>query len=305
MELASSLHTPLLITCWRRPQHLQRLLRQLSNHRPASLYLFCDGFVEKDIETNNLVGEVRNTFHSYVDWKCNIHTLFPPVNHGCQKGVTLALNWFFSNVDRGIVLEDDCSILPGFLEYCTELLKLYSSNHHISTISASNFVKPPSYLKSSYYFSRYTHCWGWASWARAWEEYDHELTLFNTLGKDGILRFFENKREGTYWYNLFRKAYLTKEVSSWALPRFLSSLYYQRLAILPSGSSLVVNDGYGTGSTHHKRGSSHLYISPNTIQSPLIHPSQLLREANIDTLYFENLLSKSPVRRLSRKVRTL
>ncbi len=48
-------------------------------------------------------------------------------------------------------------------------------------ISGDNFQFERRYNDHSYYFSRYFHCWGWASWQRAWRHYDVHMKLWTQI----------------------------------------------------------------------------------------------------------------------------
>jgi hypothetical protein len=42
-------------------------------------------------------------------------------------------------------------------------------------ISGNNFQNGASRTPDSYYFSQLTHCWGWATWRRAWRHFDFAM----------------------------------------------------------------------------------------------------------------------------------
>ena len=39
-------------------------------------------------------------------------------------------------------------------------------------------LSPKARLQEDYFFSKYNHIWGWASWARAWRKYELESSDF-------------------------------------------------------------------------------------------------------------------------------
>ena len=54
--------------------------------------------------------------YEYIDWDCEVHTLFHPNNLGCKYAMHEAIQWFFSEEAYGIVLEDDIPCRPVFTD---------------------------------------------------------------------------------------------------------------------------------------------------------------------------------------------
>jgi len=104
-----------------------------------------------------------------VDWDCEVHTLFRDQNLGCGLGPSSAITWFFENVEEGIILEDDCVPVESFFEFCELLLDYYRNIPKVMHISGNNFQDGRKRGSGSYYFSRFTHNTGWATWRRAWQ----------------------------------------------------------------------------------------------------------------------------------------
>ena len=58
----------------------------------------------KDQATSDLAREAALR----IDWQCEVTTRFLDANLGCRKAVSSAIDWFFDEVEEGIILEDDC-----------------------------------------------------------------------------------------------------------------------------------------------------------------------------------------------------
>lgn len=100
---------PILFMIFKRPDTTARIFEAIRAARPSKLFIAADpprpnipGEAEKCAATREAV---RN-----IDWPCDVKTLFREQNLGCGKAVAGALEWFFSQVEEGIILEDD--ILP-------------------------------------------------------------------------------------------------------------------------------------------------------------------------------------------------
>ncbi|MEO8165112.1 MAG: glycosyltransferase family 2 protein, partial [Betaproteobacteria bacterium] len=164
---------PVLIVGFNRPHTTTRVLESLRAAKPARVFFAVDGPRPDAVEDASRVDKVQSLV-SLIDWDCEVQTLFRSNNLGCKLGVSSAISWFFQQVDAGIILEDDCIAHPSFFPYVRELLGRYAVDERLLMISGNNFQADRRKPADSYYFSRYAHIWGWATWRRAWQHYDHE-----------------------------------------------------------------------------------------------------------------------------------
>ena len=84
-----------------------------------------------------------------------------------QKCCINAINWFFKHEEKGIILEEDCLPNNSFY-FCEKMLLRYESNIRVGCITGVNFQGNRKVSKYSNYFSKYNHCWGWATWRESW-----------------------------------------------------------------------------------------------------------------------------------------
>ena len=84
-------------------------------------------------------------------------------------------------------MEDDCVPSKDFFKFCNLLLEKYKNDNRISQISGNNFLNFKKYKRrnlDSYFFSKLTSSWGWATWKNRWEFcYDSELSLWPKIKK--------------------------------------------------------------------------------------------------------------------------
>jgi radical SAM mobile pair protein B len=73
-----------------------------------------------------------------------------------------------------IILEDDVVPVPEFFRYCEEMLKLYENDERVMMISGTNLIRDHK-IDAPYTFSCFSSIWGWATWARAWKDYDVDV----------------------------------------------------------------------------------------------------------------------------------
>ena len=169
------LKTPILLIIFNRPDTTQQVFNAIRQAQPRQLFVAADGPREdKDGEAEKC--QRTREIVKQVDWDCEVRTLFQEKNLGCGLGPVTAINWFFENAEEGIILEDDCLPHPGFFVFCETLLDYYRDNEKIMHISGNNFQYGRKRGNASYYFSTYTHNWGWATWRRAWKHFDFYCT---------------------------------------------------------------------------------------------------------------------------------
>ena len=154
---------PVLLIAWKRPKHLKKVIESLRLYRPSKIYFACDG-PREELEEKIKVEKTRAIIDNEINWPCKIYKLIRERNKGCKLAVSEAISWFFSENDEGIILEDDCVPNPFFYNYCEELLNKYRNNKSIISVSGNNFQEGNLIGDGSYYLSKYTHIWGWATW---------------------------------------------------------------------------------------------------------------------------------------------
>jgi FkbM family methyltransferase len=239
-----------------------------------------------------------------VDWRCEVRTLFRESNLGCRVGVSTAIDWFFSQETEGIILEDDCLPDPSFFQYASELLEKYRPDPRVMAIGAQHYPGQSYRPDFSYYFSRYSLCWGWATWRRAWLQYEGNMDLWPTLrSTDWLLDIGGGSRTfRRYWTKIFDRVH-ANEIDSWAYRWTFSCWRQQGLTALPT-HNLVRNIGFDTNATHTSNAKDPLASLPlETMRSPLNHPSGVVRDSRADhyigTRYYRIGLRRLVVQKLA------
>jgi len=207
-------------------------------------------------------------------------------NLGCKNSNLQALNWFFKNELEGIIIEDDCLIDKNFFYFCKIILQKYKDNKKVFCISGSNFQKK-KISEDSYYFSKYNHCWGWATWRDRWEKNDGSIKFWPKFKKTSVWKnLHDDIVELKYWNKIFDKVYLNK-IDSWAYPWTLSVWKNQGITVTPN-SNLVTNIGFGADSTHNIFSDKKIkYLNKSKFRKYLLHPKLIKINRNADRYVFE------------------
>ncbi|MEX2150264.1 MAG: hypothetical protein WD793_08605 [Steroidobacteraceae bacterium] len=281
---------PVLLVAFNRPDTTQRVLETLRAALPAKVYFAVDGPRQDRAGDADAVQRVRD-LACRMDWGCEVRTLFAEGNLGCKVAVSRAISWFFSEVDAGIILEDDCIAHPSFFPFAAALLERYRDDERVVMISGDNFQQGRRRAAYSYYFSRYTHIWGWATWRRAWRLYDHGMASWPELRDRGwLMEVLRDRAAVDYWTRVFDETHAERN-SSWAYRWMFSAWSQSGLSVLPR-VNLVSNIGFGERATHTRNRQAPLSaLGLEAMAFPLAHPPHVVRDAQADDFSQRTLFS--------------
>jgi hypothetical protein len=281
--------TPVAYFVFRRPHHTRESFAAIRAYRPAQLFIIADGPRSLYAEDIDLCKEVR-TIVAEVDWPCEVYKNFAEINLGCGKRVSSGLDWVFSEVDRCIILEDDCVASSDFFVFCEELLERYDKNETIWVVSGNSYQAQHRRGDYSYFFSKYPELWGWATWRRAWTNYKFDLSFLEEwLTSDRWSKCFPVPSEKAYWLNCFENV-LSGNVDTWDYQWVGCVLYGGGLSATPN-ANLVKNIGFDNLATHTLDASQDMFAGHEiTSLGKLTHPPLVEADKAADTYYREKLL---------------
>ncbi len=281
----NSADPPLLLIAWRRPHTLRQVIDAIRPVAPTRLYVACDGPNPERSGEAEKVAATRAVIEHEIDWPCQIERLYSDENQGCRLGVSRAITWFFEQVEEGIILEDDCVPHPDFFPYCTTLLERYRHDTRVWCISGNNFQNGQWRGDGSYYFSRYNHCWGWASWRRCWLHYDAELSQWPALRDSGLMEaIFDDPLERIYWSGIWQQLIDAGQPDTWDYQWTFTSIVNGGLATLPN-CNLVGNVGFGPDGTHTTTVADP-FLADQAL-GEVVHPQFILRDNAADHYTFD------------------
>lgn len=282
MTAQAQLETPVALFLFNRPDRARRILERIRTARPRRLFLVADGprtpEQEPDCERARAVAEL-------VDWPCEVTTDFAPENLGLRRRIPSGIDGVFRQVERAILLEDDCLPDPSFFPYCQELLERYAEDDRVMHVAGSQLLRNPPSRRASYHFSRYVHVWGWATWRRAWRRYDGALRDWHALPRDQreerLRAWFGEEDERRYWRYVWDDSYAE---DNWSAQWSFACISREGLAITPN-HNLISNIGFGGDATNAK--ADPLGIAERPLEGmsfPLSHPSPIAADAEVDAL---------------------
>jgi hypothetical protein len=281
------LRTAILLIIFNRPSTTIQVFKKIRQAKPLRLYVASDGPRVGHASDKENVIKTREII-TKIDWPCEVKTLFRDKNLGCKKAVSGAITWFFENEEQGIVLEDDCVPHLDFFTFCENLLERYAKDVRVSVITGNNFQNGKWRGDASYYFSKYPHCWGWATWRRAWNYYQEDLKFWPEWSNSkALFKYVSDKVERKYWQKIFDLVYAKKFDSTWDYTWVANIWYKNGLTVTPN-VNLVSNIGYGENATHTHNKNSTLFNMLAMELSHIIHPKQIIIDAEADRFAFDN-----------------
>ena len=250
--------TPILLITFNRPTHTRRVLECILEARPQELYVFQDGAragnendVQKCAEVRQTIEELWNNYISNAkEHESTLYRYYSDTNLGCGKGPATGISWFFSQVERGIVMEDDCLAHPDFFGYCEELLAKYQDDEQVQFINATLYHNH-WHCDASYGFSHYMVTGAWAAWRRSWQGFDLDLPSLNARKfRRQVYSLTDNRAEADWWYYKVLEIQQDKKKKSyWDYQMQILLFLYNALTIHPA-ANLISNIGFDAEGTH-------------------------------------------------------
>lgn len=290
------MNTPVALFLFNRPDRARRVLERIRGARPRQLFLVGDGprsaQEEGQCERARAVTEL-------VDWPCELVTDFADRNLGLRRRIPSGIDGVLSEVDRAILLEDDCLPHPSFFPYCEALLDRYADDERVMHVAGSQLLREQPNAGASYHFSRYVHIWGWATWRRAWRHYEGSLEEWDALRRRRrearLRRWFSTEDERNYWRYVWDNF---GAGTNWSAQWSYACIARGALAITPN-RNMISNVGFGEDATNAKEDPLGIANRPlEGVSFPLSHPGSIEADAEADaaTSHLFRIVMPAPTR---------
>lgn len=282
--------SPILLLLFNRLEHSKLVFEEVRNAKPTKLYIAIDGPRPNNEEDKVKINLIKDFILSNIDWDCNVKTLFRDSNLGCKNAVSSAITWFFEHEIKGIILEDDCLPLNSFFSFCDELLTKYENDERVRHISGVNFLNSNIEITESYYFSKFTHVWGWASWKRVWKDYSKDILKDYDLNKfSKIYNIYPDRKICNAIINELKRVQSNK-LNTWDYQYLFLNFMNNGLSIIPK-HSLVKNIGFDIESTHTHSNAYNMRALNNI--NHISHPIDMIPNIDYDLLSLSDIFNTS------------
>jgi hypothetical protein len=244
-------YAPIVVFVYNRAEVTLKTLESIARNREAAeseMIIFADG--PKDTATSaqqQAIAEVRKAIRSK-EWCKTITIVESPVNKGLANSVIDGSTQVINQYGRMIAVEDDVIVSPFFLQYMNEGLEKYQNEQRVITLGSWNYYydNPPA----DTYFIRLPDTIAWASWKRAWDNFETDTQkIYQQLKDRNLLDKFN--LDGRFPYENMIRQQLEGKVNSWAIRLTANALLNDQLSLYPA-VSLSKHIGFGVDSTHVK-----------------------------------------------------
>ena len=302
--MSNSLKTPVVFVIFNRPETTEKVFEAIRKARPEKLLVVADAprpghptDTERCAATRAIIGRV--------DWNCEVLTNYAETNMGVGPRLSSGFDWVFNLVEEAIILEDDCLPHPTFFRFCEEMLNRHRHDTRVTSVSGHNMQLGHSRTPHSYYYSRYNHIWGWATWRRTWQLYDFKMKLWPVVKEENVLAsILETPKSVRIWSKIFQELY-DGMTFTWDYQLTFACWINNGLGIIPD-VNLVSNIGHGSGATNtHESDSPYSNLPTAEMQFPLRHPPYVVRNFAADQFTENTLFDYQPSlgKRIRRKLR--
>jgi hypothetical protein len=282
----SNFNTPILFLLFNRPDTTQLVFNEIRKIKPKYLYISADG-PRKNNNSDIIKCKKTREIIDQIDWNCKVHTVFREENFGCGNAMSKAITWFFSKVEKGIILEDDCIPSPSFFTFCEKMLIKYNNDKRITHVNGTSYVVKDS--QDTYYFSKYYHVWGWATWKRAWINYSFNMPSYPKFkAENQIQNIFSNQVIQNFWISCFDMVHSHK-IDTWDYQWVYANLVSGGVSIMPY-VNLVSNIGFNNEATHTKDSNNISYKLPKFNIKKINNPKKVILNQKNDELIYEKIL---------------
>lgn len=278
-----SVQVPIILIFFNRYDTTMQVLNSIKAAKPIKLYLVSDGARTNVEGEEKRVKELRHAVEQEINWECSVQKIYADRNMGCHKRMVSGITEVFKKEERAIIIEDDIVPIQSFYRYCEELLERYKNDEQIFFVSGNNMMQQ-SKGEESYMFSKYPSIWGWATWKRAWQQYDDTAEGWEMIKKSGCLdKYFGGRRVAEFYAAQFGKAF-TGECDTWDYQWEASRMYQGGIGIIPK-FNLINNIGFNREDATHTKGGSQYDFSTQELTFPLVHPVTIEINKEYDDLY--------------------
>lgn len=181
---------PVVLFVYNRPGHTRQTVEALQRNSLAKesvLYVFADG--AKPNASDEQRENIRRTreFVRTISGFKEIHIVESETNKGLANSIIHGVSSVVDEYGKVIVLEDDIVTSKLFLEYMNSALRVYQDEPRVMHISGYMYPLKKNNLPETFFYPA-ASCWGWATWKRAWVNFNPDAEyLYDQIKKRDLL----------------------------------------------------------------------------------------------------------------------
>lgn len=251
--------TPVVLLAYNRPEKLAALIDSLRPSAPSKIIVVVDG-PKPNNPTDLAKVESTRRVAQEINWTDDVEFEFRPINWGLRNSVESAVTYAVEKYGTAIMLEDDARPGTQWIPYALHMLDKYQNEMHIEHVSGYDLVPPMTLVSPNRgsRLSRYPESYAWATWQRAWKNYDGGLEWALNAPLSELENIVGSKIGALRWKQNFLDAQAGR-ISTWAY-RWLASMWSRGSFMISPNANLVTYDGYSDG--------THTYLKPGWSELP-------------------------------------
>ena len=287
------MQTPVAFMIFNRPDLTAQVFQEIAKAKPPKLFVIADG------PRPNQVGEAdkcaaARAIVERVDWNCEVVKNYSDVNLGCGVRVATGISSVFEQTEEAIILEDDCVPHPMFFRFCEELLDRYRNDERVMQISGANLHSGRKWGPFSYFFSRHSNSWGWATWRRAWQFYDIRVKAWpQVCDARWLLDIVRDPKVARFLGDQFKRAkHSESRWWTWDYQWTFACWKQMGLCVTPN-AALISNVGCRGDATHTGwAGNKFANVPLEELAFPLHHPPHLIPHEEADDAFVREVFTQ-------------
>lgn len=263
------MNAPIAVFAYRRPAHLAAMLESLSQclgFAQSPVIVFVDG--PKGEEDVADVLAVRSLLEG-LKWS-NLEIVAARENQGLKRSVCAGVSAVAAAYERVIVLEDDLVLSPLALHYFNTALDRYADESSVWSISGYVYDVPDLRQRQEAFFLPFAQSWGWATWNRAWSQFDMDAEVpVHLLDSASFRKAFSMNGLSDYATMLA----LARDglIDSWFILWYLAIFRKGGLSLFPPVPYVANRGVSGRGGTHAGRWNPYdLLVKPAFLGSAMV-----------------------------------
>lgn len=244
---------PIALFVYNRPEHTRRTLKFLQQNLLAEesrLFVFSDAAARVEEEEN--VSEVRLLIKAISGFK-QVEIIERPRNLGLANSIIDGVTRLVNEYGKIIVFEDDLISSPYTLQYFNKALIRYEAEERVMHIGAYMYplskgtgLVDKTALPETFFYRAATS-WGWATWARAWKDFEPDIDKLIGQFNSRKIHEFSIEDNMNFWKQI--KEFKAGKNNSWAI-RWYASIFLKGGLTLNPSESLINNIGHDGSGVH-------------------------------------------------------
>jgi hypothetical protein len=267
-------YAPILIFCFNRPRHVERLLHSLllnDDFHSSKVFIFCDGPKS---------GSSKNEFENIDLTRITVRHILRGINYelierdynfGLGLSIRAGLDFVFERYQSVIVLEDDLVVSTGFIKFMNYYLKALENEPKVWHI---NGFQRDSWLQAfvpEVFYTGFMNCSGWATWKSKWNSIVWDYNYWNDKLIDDS---FVNRIDYNGFLGISHQIHLNKSyLRTWAVFWYLTINLNNGICLNPKYSFVQNNGDDGTGVNMGKTDINKITFLANNFSGiiPIVH----------------------------------